>query len=390
MQVLILDDDPSFQAQLAQAMLGHGFNVLCVDTVPGAEAFLRLGMVDVLIAAERIGGKLSHAVALLAECRNPLLAAVLRTDRTGGDLDELFDLVPSVVGILGREVAPSLVMQVVLAATSGVRSSSVTHLLASRWAAAERPADAAEDAADESVSDFGTVADLTAPDTSPDTAPDSADDHAGIFAPAGAGVLSPAARATQPADGSAVPAFHAQVPFAATPGLPGAAAANRPLAFAARAWDGLWTAKVSALPADATTPAAATAPAAAGQGGTATLPGPASTIAPRPLAASPAGAARSLRPSPDSPLARVMAAGSRALGRPSDPAADAVTDALVTTTPRPRGTALPAWIGAPSAAGRVHPRPEAGHAAGPAGAAAPAGRAPARPAHVPERRLHLA
>ncbi len=94
MQVLILEDDPAFQAQLAQAMMAKGFNVLCVATVPAAEAFLRLDMADVLIFGERIDGRLTHPVALLAECRNPLVAAVLLTDRTGPDLDELFDLMP--------------------------------------------------------------------------------------------------------------------------------------------------------------------------------------------------------------------------------------------------------------------------------------------------------
>ena len=117
MQVLILEDDPALQARLAQTMMGQGFNVLCVETVPSAEAFLRLGMVDVLIAGERIGGRLSHPLALLAECRNPLVTVILLTDRTGPDLDELFELMPSVVGILGRAVAPELVMQIVTATT---------------------------------------------------------------------------------------------------------------------------------------------------------------------------------------------------------------------------------------------------------------------------------
>jgi len=33
MQALILEDDPGFQAQLAQALMGKGFNVLCVETL---------------------------------------------------------------------------------------------------------------------------------------------------------------------------------------------------------------------------------------------------------------------------------------------------------------------------------------------------------------------
>ncbi len=140
MQVLILEDDPAFQAQLAQAMMAKGFNVLCVATVPAAEAFLRLDMADVLIFGERMDGRLTHPVALLAECRNPLVAAVLLTDRTGPDLDELFDLMPSLVGILGRRVAPPVVTQVVMAAVAGMTTESARSRLASRWAAVEQDA----------------------------------------------------------------------------------------------------------------------------------------------------------------------------------------------------------------------------------------------------------
>jgi len=53
MQALILEDDPGFQAQLAQALMGKGFNVLCVETLAAAEAFLRLAKDPDL--AERIG-----------------------------------------------------------------------------------------------------------------------------------------------------------------------------------------------------------------------------------------------------------------------------------------------------------------------------------------------
>jgi hypothetical protein len=397
MQVLILEDDPAFQAQLAQMMMGHGFNVLCVDTVPGAEAFLRLGMVDVLIAGERIGGKLSHAVALLAECRNPLLAAVLRTDRKGPDLDELFDLVPSLVGILGRGVDPALVTQVVLAATAGVRTDSATSHLAARWAAAERPADSASDSAS-------------------DPASDSADD---------------------PADDLMVDSLGDALPpvIAATPAVP-APAALAEHAVTARSWDGLWpadlaTGAVASSPVDAVPlpqdPAADPAdqadrdpvPAAvfaqssldlaslpalhpAREVVAVTVPDVAPAVVQpvsssvTPAIAPPVTPARSLRPSPDSPLARVMAAGGRALGRP----AQGLAGSDILAALRPRATTLPGWFaGASSESRPAAPRPAAPRATAPrADAAQPAQPAPAPspsplsrslPTLLPERRLHL-
>ena len=385
MQVLILEDDPAFQAQLAQMMMGHGFNVLCVDTVPGAEAFLRLGMVDVLIAGERIGGKLSHAVALLAECRNPLLAAVLRTDRKGPDLDELFDLVPSLVGILGRSVDPALVTQVVLAATAGVRADCASSHLAARWAAAERPSDSASDPASDSASD-------------------SADD---------------------PADDLMVDSLGDALPpvIAATPAVP-APAALAELAVTARSWDGLWpadlaTGAVASSPVDAVPlpqdPAADPAdqadrdpvPAAVFAQSSldlASLPAlqPAREVVAvtvpdvAPALAPPVTPARSLRPSPDSPLARVMAAGGRALGRP----AQGLAGSDILAALRPRATTLPGWFaGASSESRPASPRPAAPRATAPrADAAQPAQPAPSPspsplsrslPSLLPERRLHL-
>jgi hypothetical protein len=91
-----------------------------------------------IIIGERIGGRLAHAVALLAECRNPLVAAVLLTDRTGPAVDELFDLMPSLVGILGRPASPVMVTQVVIAAVANMASDTVRGRLAARWAAADR------------------------------------------------------------------------------------------------------------------------------------------------------------------------------------------------------------------------------------------------------------
>ena len=361
MQVLILDDDPVFQAQLAQVMMGQGFNVLCVDTVPAAEAFLRLGMVDVLIAGERIGGKLSHAVALLAECRNPLLAAVLRTDRTGPDLDELFDLVPSVCGILGRGVAPALVLQVVLAATADARSGSATGRLAARWAAVEHLTGDPEEATPEDAtgeSGMGWMA--SHPSASPDPEEEAADADA--------------------APSTAVP--------------------DRTRSPAGRDWDGLWP----RIPAAADAPAAAPDDLAAQAAGPEAAPGageplplPVPLSAPPPLTAAqrisaalaapgpvptvPPVPARALRPSPDSPLARVMAAGSRAFGLP--PATPGT--AAAPQAPRNRGAALPLWLAGPATAARPPARAETATPPPPV----PVPASLPVPAGASGRRLHL-
>ncbi len=373
MQVLILEDDPAFQAQLAQMMMGHGFNVLCVDTVPGAEAFLRLGMVDVLVAGERIGGKLSHAVALLAECRNPLLAAVLRTDRKGPDLDELFDLVPSLVGILGRGVDPALVTQVVLAATAGVRADSATSHLAARWVAAERPADPASVSADDPAGDLMV---------------DSL--------------------------GDALPPVIAAMPAVPEP------AALAELAVTARSWDGLWpadlaTGSVASSPVDSVPQGPAADPAGpadqadrvpvpaavfarssldlasrpallpAGEAVAVTVPGAVAPVAP--ALAPPVTPARSLRPSPDSPLARVMAASGRALGRP----AQGLAGSDILAALRPRATTLPGWFAGASSESRpathrpAAPRADAAQPAQPS----PSPLSRSLPSLLPERRLHL-
>jgi hypothetical protein len=137
MQVMVLEQDQFFQAQLASALMGKGFQVICVDNVGAAENFIRLDFIDILVFGERLEGKLSHSVALLAECKNPLVNAVLLTDRTGNDIDELFDLLPSVYAILGRKVTPAVVAQVVLASTVGTVAETVEERLSTRWSMVE-------------------------------------------------------------------------------------------------------------------------------------------------------------------------------------------------------------------------------------------------------------
>lgn len=116
MQVMVLDDDPEHQARLARALMARGFQVVCVDSLAMAEAVVRLDMLDLLILGERVRGRLSHPVALLAECRNPAVPSIFITDRQGEEIAELFELIPSVYSIMGRSTAPNMVAQIAVAA----------------------------------------------------------------------------------------------------------------------------------------------------------------------------------------------------------------------------------------------------------------------------------
>lgn len=316
MQALILEDDPGFQAQLAQALMGKGFNVLCVETLAAAEAFLRLDMADVLVFGERIGGRLSHTAALLAECRNPLVAAVLLTDRSGPELDELFDLMPSLVGILGRRVAPEVVTQVVMAAVAEMASDTVRGRLAARWSAAEE----AEGVA--TVPPAARVASVALAET-------------GAWTGGGAPILSRNA--------------------GLSPAPAPVAAEEKPTAGDdyARAW----LATVQAAPPVTIddTEEAEEEPAVEAE-----------------VSAAPPAPARPARPSANSTLARVMAAGSRALtGAPASEGREAATA-------RPRLPALPAWFA-----------PRSAESGAPAAPALP-GRPPLPRVNPPDRRLNLA
>lgn len=118
MQVMILDEDPDFQARVARALMGRGFQVVCVDSLAAAEAFVRLDLLDLIVLGERVHGRLSHSVALLAECRSPAVPSIVLTDRTGPEVGELFDLIPAVYSILGRRTAPTMIAQIAVAAVT--------------------------------------------------------------------------------------------------------------------------------------------------------------------------------------------------------------------------------------------------------------------------------
>lgn len=116
MDALILDNDHAYQVAIAEALVARGLNVVCVETMTAADSFLRRARPRTLIMGERVDGRLTHALALTGECRNTDLAVVMLSDRVDDDLGEMFDLMPALRAIIGRQVDTETLAQVVLSA----------------------------------------------------------------------------------------------------------------------------------------------------------------------------------------------------------------------------------------------------------------------------------
>lgn len=104
MKALILRNDPEPTVAAMQMLLKRGFHVACVESQKMAHALIRMDDVDLLILDERIDGKFTHALALSAERRNPFVSTIMATDRPGVETDELFDLIPSLYGLVGHDM----------------------------------------------------------------------------------------------------------------------------------------------------------------------------------------------------------------------------------------------------------------------------------------------
>ncbi len=119
MQILILDDDPAQSARLAHALVARGFAITAFDGLATAEAAVRLGGPDLLILAERAGGRLTHSLALLAGCGAKPIPTIFLTARQGRAAAELFELVPSAVSLAGRDALPETVAELAVSALNG-------------------------------------------------------------------------------------------------------------------------------------------------------------------------------------------------------------------------------------------------------------------------------
>ncbi|WP_210527871.1 response regulator transcription factor [Rubellimicrobium arenae] len=104
MRAMILEGDAALRDRLALTLAGAGFEVLPLGAIGPAKEAARRSAVDVLVLGEMVAGRLAHDVALLAEWRNPGLAVILISDRTGEAVAELFDLIPSLQAVMGRRI----------------------------------------------------------------------------------------------------------------------------------------------------------------------------------------------------------------------------------------------------------------------------------------------
>ncbi len=111
MQVLLVDDNPARQDDLMIRFLKSGFQITSTANLDVAQTYLECGLVDLLVMAERVGGQLAHSIALRAEHRNNDVSTILLTERTGREVDEIFELIPSVHCILADDMPPETIVR---------------------------------------------------------------------------------------------------------------------------------------------------------------------------------------------------------------------------------------------------------------------------------------
>lgn len=119
MLVLIVHDAPARQAELAVAFLQAGFQTASTGDRAFAECFIKNGLVDLLVMTERVGGRLTHALSLLAEYQNPMVETILMTGRKDRDTDELFSLLPSLHCMVAPDTPPALITKLAISALAG-------------------------------------------------------------------------------------------------------------------------------------------------------------------------------------------------------------------------------------------------------------------------------
>lgn len=117
MKALILRQNVTAAVNCAQALMEKGFHITYAETRDFARALIKADTMDLLVMDERVGGRLTHAVALSAERRNPYVSTIMLTDRTGPETDELYDLIPSLYGLVGMDSSGPLISQLALSST---------------------------------------------------------------------------------------------------------------------------------------------------------------------------------------------------------------------------------------------------------------------------------
>lgn len=142
MHALIVDDHSDQQSKLAIAFMRSGFQTTSTGNHTVADCCIRGGLVDILVMSERVEGRLTHALSLLAECRNHAVETILITSRTDADIDELFLLLPSLHVIVAPDTAPEMITKLAISAVAGSKKRCEPLILKT----SERLPDVAENA----------------------------------------------------------------------------------------------------------------------------------------------------------------------------------------------------------------------------------------------------
>lgn len=108
MQALILNSDRATLRAHTTALLKHGYSVVNATSLEEAQDYSRLGTFDLLLMEERVEGRLTHTISLIAEQKKEDVVTVLVTDRVDGALNELTDLLPSLNCFVGTKVSDSI------------------------------------------------------------------------------------------------------------------------------------------------------------------------------------------------------------------------------------------------------------------------------------------
>lgn len=141
MQALIVDDDIVRQTDLWLAFMEAGLHTNGTARHDVAESCIRRSWIDLVVMAETVAGRLTHHLALLAEWRNPLAATILPTPRQDEDVEELYQLLPSLHCLLAPDTDPALITKLSLASVIGSARRAPPVLLSPEQLVAE-PLDA--------------------------------------------------------------------------------------------------------------------------------------------------------------------------------------------------------------------------------------------------------
>lgn len=137
MQALIVDDNIARQTELTIALMETGFQVTATTSHAVADSCIRRGWIDVLVMDERVCGRLTHSLALLAEWRNAMSSCILMTSRTSEEIEELFLLIPSLHCLLAPDIDPVRVASIAVASVSGARRGAAPMMLTKAHRVAE-------------------------------------------------------------------------------------------------------------------------------------------------------------------------------------------------------------------------------------------------------------